>query len=32
MTVSRTHASRFKTTLLLLKFQGDPNPPKLSTS
>jgi hypothetical protein len=31
MTVSRTCANGFDATLLLLKFQGDPNPPKLCT-
>jgi hypothetical protein len=31
-TVSRTHAGRFDAIPLLLKFQGDPIPPKLSTS
>jgi hypothetical protein len=31
-TISRTHASGFDATSLLLKFQGDPTPPKLSTS
>jgi hypothetical protein len=31
-TVSRTRASGFDATPLLLKFQGDPTPPKLSTS
>jgi hypothetical protein len=32
MMVSRTRASGFDATPLLLKFQGDPTPPKLSTS
>jgi hypothetical protein len=31
-TISRTHASGFDATPLLLKFQGDPTPPKLSNS
>jgi hypothetical protein len=31
-TVSRTHASGFDATLMLLKFQEDPTPQKLSTS
>jgi hypothetical protein len=30
--VSRTRTGEFDATPLLLKFQGDPTPPKLSTS